>query len=85
MKMNKLKDLFAKNSEYIHANLMKSDYRTDLLKLFVFATFAKSNSILQAFEDSATFLVTEIKNIDQLKILLNALNLTEIDFLEYVY
>ena len=66
-------------------NLMKSDYRTDLLKLFVFATFAKSNSILQAFEDSSTFLVTEIKNIDQLKILLNALNLTEIDFLEYVY
>ena len=83
--MNKLKDLFAKNSEYIHANLMQSDYRTDLLKLFVFATFAKSNSTLQAFEDSATFLVTEIKNIDQLKILLNALNLTEIDFLEYVY
>ena len=66
-------------------NLMKSDYRTDLLKLFVFATFAKSNSILQAFEDSATFLVTEIKNIDQLKILLNTLNLTEVDFVEYVY
>ena len=83
--MNKLKDLFAKNSEYIHANLMKSDYRTDLLKLFVFATFAKSNSILQAFEDSAIFLVTEIKNIDQLKILLNTLNITEVDFLEYVY
>ena len=66
-------------------NLMKSDYRTDLLKLFVFATFAKSNSILQAFEDSSTFLVTEIKNIDQLKILLNTLNLTEVYFVESVY
>lgn len=84
MKMNKLKTLFAKNSEYISINLMRSDYSTDLLKLFVFADFAKEYSIPKALEDSRINLITELKNMDQVKTLLMALNLTKQDLIQYL-
>lgn len=84
MKRNKLKTLFAKNSEYISINLMRSDYSTDLLKLFVFADYAKEHSIPKALDDSRISLMTELENMDQVKNLLKQLDLTNKDLIEYV-
>ena len=84
MKMNKLKTLFAKNSEYISINLMRNDYSTDLLKLFVFADYAKEHSIPKALDDSRISLMTELENMDQVKKLLKQLDLTNKDLIEYV-
>jgi hypothetical protein len=65
--MNKLKTLFAKNSDYISINLMRSDYSTDLLKLFIFADYAKEHSIPKALEDATIILITGLETIDQVK------------------
>lgn len=84
MKMNKLKTLFAKNAEYISINLMRSDYSTDLLKLFVFADFAKEHSIPKALQDNTIKLMTELENMDQVKELLKNLDLNKKDLIEYI-
>ena len=84
MKMNKLKTLFAKNAEYISINLMRSDYSTDLLKLFVFADFAKEHSIPKALQDNTIKLMTELENMDQVKELLINLDLNKKDLIEYI-
>lgn len=84
MKMNKLKILFAKNSEYISINLMRSDYSTDLLKLFVFADFAREHSIPKALQDNTIKLMTELENMDQVKELLINLDLNKKDLIEYI-
>jgi hypothetical protein len=83
--MNKLKTLFAKNSEYISVNLMRSDYSTDLLKLFVFADFAREHSIPKALDDSIIRLMTELENMDQVKELLHKLDLKKKDLIEYTH
>ena len=82
--MNKLKELFTKNLEYININLREHDYTTSLLKLYIFADFAKNKSLLQAFEDSRVTLITEISNMKQLDVLLNTLDLTIEDLTNYV-
>jgi hypothetical protein len=69
--MNKLKTLFAKNSDYISINLMRSAYSTDLLKLFVFADYAKEHSIPKALENATVILITGLETMDQVKIYLN--------------
>ena len=84
MKMNKLKTLFAKNAEYISINLMRSDYSTDLLKLFVFADFAREHSIPKALQDNTIKLMTELENMDQVKELLINLDLNKKDLIEYI-
>ncbi len=84
MKMNKLKTLFAKNAEYISINLMRSDYSSDLLKLFVFADFAKEHSIPKALQDNTIKLMTELENMDQVKELLINLDLNKKDLIEYI-
>ncbi|MBX9890367.1 MAG: hypothetical protein K2X94_03800 [Amoebophilaceae bacterium] len=82
--MNKLKELFTKNLEFININLREHDYTTGLLKLYIFADFAKNKSLLQAFEDSRVILITEISNMKQLDVLLNTLDLTIEDLTNYV-
>lgn len=84
MKMNKLKTLFAKNAEYISVNLMRSDYSTDLLKLFVFADFAREHSIPKALDDSIIRLMTELETIEEVKELLISLDLNKKDLIEYI-
>ena len=84
MKMNKLKTLFAKNAEYISINLMRSDYSTDLLKLFVFADFAKEHSIQKALQDNTIKLMTELETIEEVKELLINLDLNKKDLIEYI-
>jgi len=84
MKMNKLKTLFAKNAEYISINLMRSDYSTDLLKLFVFADFAKEHSIPKALQDNTIKLMTELETIEEVKELLINLDLNKKDLIEYI-
>jgi hypothetical protein len=84
MKMNKLKTLFAKNAEYISINLMRSDYSTDLLKLFVFADFAKEHSIPKALQDNTIKLMTELETIEEVKELLISLDLNKKDLIEYI-
>jgi hypothetical protein len=82
--MNKLKTLFAKNAEYISINLMRSDYSTDLLKLFVFADFAKEHSIPKALQDNTIKLMTELETIEEVKELLINLDLNKKDLIEYI-
>lgn len=82
--MNKLKTLFAKNAEYISINLMRSDYSTDLLKLFVFSDFAREHSIPKALKDNTIKLMTELETIEEVKELLINLDLNKKDLIEYI-
>ncbi len=83
MKMNKLETLFAKNSDYIRINLIKSDYSSSLIKLFVFADFAKEYSIPKALKNTTIRLITELENVEHVENLLHQLDLTNKDLIEY--